>query len=327
MLTDIIIMHSVLFPIPQAVCRAWLVRKELKDTQAEFLQVVSELDGPAVDVEWSGTSLPRPVVAKASKKPRSINTKRQDGHTPASEQTAEEIVTSSKCAKCACMSREPTRNNVSDMAHVCPERVLDSALSPGQGLGKAQAHQEAQTDLKLRLPDEKLARRVSHEDGEASHAKHSLASGEAVLCDDTVEQHLQANFPEGRERVEKGLGEGRDRGWHVQGGAGGGESHERGSSTAVNATPIPCASTADPPTPTITLTPTSSTPGTSGSTPGERSSGSVASPAADSWTPTRLPVSEGGPGSRTGVVDSFHGDQTSMWDSSSSINQGKSQTE
>ena len=304
------------------------MRKELKGAQTEFLQVVSELDGPSVDVEWTEASLPRPIVTKSSKKPKSIRVKQQ-GQASASEQTQGENITSSTCVKCGCLSGESARNAVADRSRMCQENTQESSESSAtQGLNviKAQVYKKVQTDLKLCLSDEELAKRVACEDGEASQAKHSLLSEKAVPC--LTVEHLQVNFPEGSDSHEKDSTVKRSQGLHVQDGADVGELHELSNNSAVKSTPVPHVGTTDSPTPTnptITLTPiSSSTTATTSSLLGERSVGSVTSPAVDSSTATSEPVSEGGAGSKMRMMDSLHGDQTSIWDSSSSVNQGKS---
>ena len=107
-----------------------------------------------------------------------------------------------------------------------------------------------------------------------------------------------------------------------------GELREQYSNAAVNTSPfLHATDTSTATNPTMFLTPTCSnssiTTTTSGSTPGERLVGSAASLAVGGGMPSLEPVSESGPGSKR-TLDIFHGDQTSIWDSGSSVNQGQS---
>lgn len=311
------------------MCRGWLLRKHLKDAQAEFLQLVSDLDGSVVDVKWTEASPPHPVVTKVSKRAKQL------GQATASQQSQGECVASSACTKCICSSCDPAKNNVTDTSHVFPERthnwhknseLYTTTTSTRQVLVKAHAHEEVQTDLKLCLSDE-AASRVTCDDSEPPPAKPSLPSKEVLLCH--TAEHLQVNFPEGGDSVGADSVVRRDPGWHVQDGTDVGELSEQCSNAAVSTPPfLHATDTSTATNRTIFLTPTCSnssiTTTTSGSTPGERLVGSAASLAVGGGMPSLEPVSESGPGSKRRAVDSFHGDQTSLWDSGSSANQGQS---
>ncbi|KAK7091300.1 hypothetical protein V1264_009003 [Littorina saxatilis] len=289
----------------QAVCRGWLVRRELREAQTEFQEIVTELDGGTVSVEWSGTLLPYPHVVKASKRKRWIKAK-QDEQTSTPPE-GNRFVSDSKVSVCV------------DRFSAGGEAVSKNTDVVGrQNSSQVQADQQVQTEETERrqdLPAGKLVSRDSDKNEEASCVKHdvypvkesSQGAKTAIDFSHTLNTGSSDNIRKHSVESDRGWGDVRkDEGIN-------GQSKQQQADNTVHRT----AETAPPTKTSIELE-------VSGDKSGaEKSAGSSHYHAAESWTATPEPMSE------TSVkikrVDSFHGDQTSVWDSSSSIAQDQHQ--
>ncbi|KAK7478032.1 hypothetical protein BaRGS_00030708 [Batillaria attramentaria] len=58
----------------QAYCRRWLVRRQLKHAQQEFEQLVHDIDGPTYAVEWTESRVPQPTVTRLSRQQKRAKT-------------------------------------------------------------------------------------------------------------------------------------------------------------------------------------------------------------------------------------------------------------
>ncbi|XP_076456873.1 uncharacterized protein LOC143291125 [Babylonia areolata] len=268
----------------QAQCRGWFVRKKLKEAQVEFEQIVQELDGPAKRVEWTESVLPHPIVSRESKRTRAW--KNQDQRhvckqTYESKSNTSEVTKQITESQCPkCAERTPV--------HTETESVVPVISKPDSN--KTQSDQEVQTEF-LQTNKKQLEPKETNPstNGKCETDAMDILPVKEVICEKESDCQTSQNQDSVEDSVTvtvpKGL-----------------KQH-----TAVS-------SDTDKGNPNVAFSLGSGS-GTVASSASQQPS-SQAAVSSDGLTVVTDPASESSSMRR---IDSFHGDQTSVWDSSSSV--------